>query len=67
MQQIGIGGDSVFIKNTSQGIALGLDLQDMRMDKALLHIMLSLMLNELTTSIEIESKSFDKVTELPIT
>ncbi len=55
MQQIGIGGDSVFIKNTSQGIVFGLtDSTGHGVPAALLSISGSLMLNELTTSIEIE-------------
>ncbi len=55
-QQIGIGGDAVFIKNTSQGIAFGLtDSTGHGVPAALLSISGSLMLNELTTSIEIES------------
>lgn len=55
MQQIGIGGDSVFIKNTSQGIVFGLtDSTGHGIPAALLSISGSLMLNELTTSIEIE-------------
>ena len=55
MQQIGIGGDSVFIKNTSQGIIFGLtDSTGHGVPAALLSISGSLMLNELTTSIEIE-------------
>lgn len=54
-QQIGIGGDSVFIKNTSQGIAFGLtDSTGHGIPAALLSISGALMLNELTTSIEIE-------------
>ena len=55
MQQIGIGGDAVFIKNTSQGIVFGLtDSTGHGVPAALLSISGSLMLNELTTSIEIE-------------
>lgn len=55
IQQIGIGGDTVFIKNTTQGIAFGLmDSTGHGIPAALLSISGSLMLNELTTSIEIE-------------
>lgn len=56
IQQMGIGGDAVFIKNTAQGIAFGLtDSTGHGVPAALLSISGSLMLNELTTSIEIES------------
>lgn len=56
LQQIGIGGDSVFIKNTSQGIVFGLtDSTGHGVPAALMSISGALMLNELTTSIEIES------------
>ena len=56
IQQIGIGGDTVFIKNTSHGVLFGLfDSTGHGIPAAMLSISGSLMLNELTSSISIDS------------
>ncbi len=56
IQQISIGGDTVFIKNTNKGIMFGLlDATGHGIPGAMLSIAGSLMLNELTSSMEIDS------------
>jgi len=56
MQQMGIGGDSIFIKNTSQGIIFGLlDATGHGIPAAMLSIGGILMLNELTSSMDIDN------------
>lgn len=56
IQQISIGGDTVFIKNTKKGIMFGLlDATGHGIPGAMLSISGSLMLNELTSSMEIDS------------
>ncbi len=56
MQQIGIGGDTVFIKNTNGGIFFGLfDATGHGIPAAMLSISGVLMLNELTGSMEVDS------------
>lgn len=56
IQQIGIGGDTVFIKNTNHGVLFGLfDSTGHGIPAAMLCISGVLMLNELTSSINIES------------
>ena len=56
MQQISIGGDTVFIKNTNKGIMFGLlDATGHGVPGAMLSISGTLMLNELTSSMEIDS------------
>lgn len=56
IQQIGIGGDTVFIKNTGQGVLFGLfDCTGHCIPAAMLSISGVLMLNELTSSINIDS------------
>lgn len=56
VQQIGIGGDTVFIKNTSHGVLFGLfDSTGHGVPAAMLSISGVLMLNELTSSINIET------------
>jgi serine phosphatase RsbU (regulator of sigma subunit) len=56
MQQISIGGDTVFIKNTNKGIMFGLlDATGHGVPGAMLSIAGSLMLNDLTSSMEIDS------------
>ncbi|MDF2450027.1 MAG: domain S-box [Bacteroidota bacterium] len=58
MQQIGIGGDTVFIKNTGHGVVFGLfDSTGHGIPAAMLSISGLLMLNELTVSMEIDSPS----------
>lgn len=54
MQQIGIGGDSVFVKNTNDGIVFGLlDATGHGIPASLLSISGTLLLKELMTSMEI--------------
>ena len=56
IQQISIGGDTVFIKNTKKGIMFGLlDATGHGIPGAMLSIAGSLMLNELTSTMEIDS------------
>ena len=56
IQQISIGGDTVFIKNTNKGIMFGLlDATGHGIPGAMLSIAGSLMLNELTSSMEIDN------------
>ena len=56
IQQISIGGDTIFIKNTNKGIMFGLfDATGHGIPGAMLSISGSLMLNELTSSMEIDS------------
>lgn len=57
-QQMGIGGDSVFIKNLNQGIVFGLfDSTGHGIPAAMLSIGASMMVNEISSSLEIESPS----------
>ena len=56
IQQIGIGGDTVFVKNANQGVLFGLfDSTGHGVPAAMLSISGALMLNELTSSINIDS------------
>jgi serine phosphatase RsbU (regulator of sigma subunit) len=56
IQQIGIGGDTVFVKNTNQGVLLGLfDSTGHGIPAAMLSISGVLMMNELTASLDIDS------------
>jgi serine phosphatase RsbU (regulator of sigma subunit) len=56
MQQIGIGGDTVFIKNTNNGVVFGLlDSTGHGIPAALLSISGTLLLKELMTSMEIDN------------
>ena len=56
IQQIGIGGDTVFIKNTNKGVVFGLlDSTGHGIPAALLSISGTLLLKELMTSMEIDS------------
>jgi serine phosphatase RsbU (regulator of sigma subunit) len=56
VQQIGIGGDTVFIKNTNQGVVFGLlDSTGHGIPAALLSISGTLLLKELMTSMEIDN------------
>lgn len=56
IQQISIGGDTVFIKNTNKGVMFGLlDATGHGIPGAMLSIAGSLMLNELTSSMEIDN------------
>jgi serine phosphatase RsbU (regulator of sigma subunit) len=56
MQQIGIGGDTVFIKNTNKGVVFGLlDSTGHGIPAALLSISGTLLLKELMTSMEIDN------------
>lgn len=56
MQQIGIGGDTVFIKNTNKGVVFGLlDSTGHGVPAALLSISGTLLLKELMTSMEIDN------------
>ncbi len=56
IQQISIGGDTVFIKNTFKGIMFGLlDATGHGIPAAMLSISGLLMLNEITTSMEVDS------------
>lgn len=56
IQQIGIGGDSIFIKNSNQGVAFGLlDATGHGVPAAMLSISGTLMLNELTSSMDIDN------------
>ena len=56
IQQIGIGGDSIFIKNSNQGIAFGLlDATGHGIPAAMLSISGTLILNELTSSMDIDN------------
>lgn len=56
IQQIGIGGDTVFIKNTNKGVVFGLlDSTGHGVPAALLSISGTLLLKELMTSMEIDS------------
>ncbi len=56
IQQIGIGGDTVFIKNTNKGVVFGLlDSTGHGIPAALLSISGTLLLKELMTSMEIDN------------
>ncbi len=56
LQQIGIGGDTIFIKNTGSGIVFCLlDATGHGIPGAMLSISGSLILNDITTSIEIDN------------
>ncbi len=56
IQQIGIGGDSVFIKNTNKGVVFGLlDSTGHGVPAAMLSISGNLLLKELMTSMEIDN------------
>ena len=56
IQQIGIGGDTVFIKNTNKGVVFGLlDSTGHGVPAALLSISGTLLLKELMTSMEIDN------------
>ncbi len=56
MQQIGIGGDTIFIKNTNKGVVFGLlDSTGHGVPAALLSISGTLLLKELMTSMEIDN------------
>lgn len=56
IQQIGIGGDAVFIKNTSHGVLFGLfDSTGHGIPAAMLSISGVLMLNELSSSISVDN------------
>jgi serine phosphatase RsbU (regulator of sigma subunit) len=56
MQQIGIGGDTIFIKNTNKGVVFGLlDSTGHGIPAALLSISGTLLLRDLMTSMEIDS------------
>ncbi|MES2567421.1 MAG: SpoIIE family protein phosphatase [Bacteroidota bacterium] len=56
IQQIGIGGDAVFIKNTSHGVLFGLfDATGHGIPAAMLSISGVLMLNELSSSVNVDS------------
>ncbi len=56
MQQIGIGGDTVFVKNTNSGVVFGLlDSTGHGIPAALLSISGTLLLKELMTSMEIDN------------
>ncbi|MDP1801759.1 MAG: SpoIIE family protein phosphatase [Bacteroidota bacterium] len=56
MQQIGIGGDTVFIKNTNNGVVFGLlDSTGHGVPAAMLSISGTLLLKELMTSMEIDN------------
>lgn len=58
IQQIGIGGDTIFAKNISQGIVFGLlDSTGHGVPAAMLSIAGSLSINELTSTMEINSPS----------
>ncbi len=55
VQQIGIGGDSIFIKNSSHGIAFGLlDATGHGVPAAMLSISGTLILSEITSSMDID-------------
>lgn len=56
IQQIGIGGDSIFIKNTNYGVAFGLlDATGHGIPAAMLSISGTLMLNELSATMDIDN------------
>ncbi len=56
IQQIGVGGDTIFIKNTSEGIIFGLlDATGHGIPAAMLSISCTFLLRELTSSIEINN------------
>lgn len=56
LQQIAIGGDTIFIKNTSSGVFFGLlDATGHGIPAAMLSISGSLILNDVSTSMEIDS------------
>ena len=56
IQQISVGGDTVFIKNTNKGVMFGLlDATGHGIPGAMLSISASLMLNELTSSMEVDN------------
>jgi sigma-B regulation protein RsbU (phosphoserine phosphatase) len=56
MQQLGIGGDTIFIKNTNKGVVFGLlDSTGHGIPAALLSISGTLLLKELMTSMEIDN------------